>query len=97
RLVLLHGLESAMHLFNRHLLLDGINPPGVAEGIDERAVATAIELIPRRADHLQPRTHGALGEGIYVFDLERDADRRVSQCLRTEAATLGPLIRQHNG
>ena len=85
---LLHHLRhAAVDLLGRHVLDVRGDGPHVAEGIDERAAAVAVELV-----HDRPLLRGARRErlpedAVDVLHVDHEADRRAAEGLRA-AVTL---------
>src|SRR5262245_34843407 len=94
---LLHQrLGTALQFCGRDVLDVRGERPHVAERVDERPGAVAVELVLQR-----PRLHRARGQRLRearvdVLDVEQEADRRAAQRPRAVVTHLGMLVGEHD-
>jgi hypothetical protein len=81
--VLLHILFGAPgHFIGRNIFDVRRDVPLVAEWIDDRAGAVAVELILDRTRLFRARRNRLLEDGVHIVDVERDREGGATESLR---------------
>src|SRR5215472_14877683 len=70
--------------------------PYMAERIDQRAAAVAVELILDLALHLGSCRHRLRNALVNVGDVEHQAHRRAAESLRAAIGTIRHLVSEHD-
>ena len=87
-----HFRGALLHLPGRDVLDMRRNVPHVAERIQQRPGAVAVELVLHRPQELRPRGHRALDRGIDVAHIDMKMHARAAARLRAEKIQ-GPGMR----